>query len=82
MISHEAAMNLWYRAAQAKIGLEIPTNDHNYLMQTLYTARVSSGDKDLDRLSLVKTKVGICIIDRERAKDAIGNATQGNGESL
>jgi hypothetical protein len=82
MISHEDAMNLWYRAAQAKIGLEIPTNDHNYLMQTLYTARVSSGDKDLDRLSLVKTKVGICIMDRERAKDVIRDATQGDPESL
>ena len=82
MISNEVAMALWHRAAKAKLGLEIPTEDHSYLMQLLYTARRESGDTELDRLSLVKTKVGICIIDRERAEDAVRKASQSNGESV
>jgi hypothetical protein len=69
MISHELAMTFWYRAAEAAFGIAIPTDDLNYLMQTLYTARQSSGDRDLDRLSLVKAKDELWIIDRERAKN-------------
>ena len=82
MISHELAMALWYRAAKAEIGLEVPTNDHNYLMQTLYTARKSAEDPELDRLSLVKTKKGISIIDRERAENAVRAAKEGNSKPV
>ena len=82
MISNELALALWYRAAEAELGLLVPTNDINYLMQVLYTARKENGDSDLDRLSLVKAKTGVYIVDRERAKDAVGKAQKGNGESV
>jgi hypothetical protein len=75
MISHEVAMSLWYRAAEARLGIAIPTNDINYLMQTLYTARIASGDESLAKLSLLKAKDEVWIVDREKAKDAAqGNA--------
>jgi hypothetical protein len=67
-------MSLWYRAAEARLGIAIPTNDINYLMQTLYTARIASGDESLAKLSLLKAKDEVWIVDREKAKDA----AQGN----
>lgn len=82
MISNELALALWYRAAKAELGLLVPTNDINYLMQVLYTARKENGDADLDRLSLVKAKQGVYIVDRERAADVVRQAQEGNGESV
>jgi hypothetical protein len=69
MISHELAMSLWYRAAEAKIGIAIPTSDIVYLMQTLYTARQSADDSSLARLSLLKATGEVWIVDREAAEN-------------
>ena len=80
MISNELALALWYRAAGAKLGLLVPTNDINYLMQVLYTARRESEDTELDRLSLVKVKIGVAIMDRERCENVVRQAQEGNGK--
>lgn len=62
MISHELAMELWRRAARAKVGIRIPTNDVNYLCQVLYAARRAEDDEELTALSLVKVKDGVWIV--------------------
>jgi len=82
MISNEPALALWYRAAKADLGLLVPTNDINYLIQVLYTARRENGDAELDRLSLVKVKTGVAIMDRERCENVTRQAQEGNGESV
>jgi len=82
MISNELALALWHRAAKADLGLLVPTKDINYLMQVLYTARRENGDVELDRLSLVKAKQGVYIVDRERAADVVRQVQEGNGESV
>ena len=62
MISHETAMELWYKAAEAEIGLAVPTDDILYLTQVLYMARSASGDESLKELSLVKAKGEVWIV--------------------
>ena len=81
MISNELALAYWYRAAEVEIGYKIPTNDINYLMQVLYTARKTSGDESLERLSLIKAKDSVWIVDQEKF-DAIRQAKEGDGESV
>lgn len=81
MISNELALAMWYRAAEVEIGYKIPTNDINYLMQVLYTARKTAEDPSLDRLSLVRAKDSVWIVDQEKF-DAIRQAKEGNGESV
>lgn len=82
MISHELALALWERALGAKLGILVPTNDVNYLMQTLYAARRDAEDARYERLSLVKGTKGVYILDRERCEDVRKQRlAQGNGES-
>jgi len=68
MISHEEAMSLWYRAAEAEIGIAIPTDDLVYLSQMLYNARRIEGNLELNNLSIIKAKeeIWICKIDSLR----------------
>ena len=63
MISHELAMELWHRAAEAEVGIRVPTEDVNYLTQTLYAARRAEGNpEELMILSIVKVKGGLWLV--------------------
>jgi hypothetical protein len=63
VISHELAIEIWNRAAQAEIGIRVPTEDVNYLTSTLYAARKAEGNpEELMELSIVKVKGGIWLV--------------------
>ena len=62
MITHERALELWYGALAAEVGIAVPTDDINYLCSSLYSARAAEGDSDLQQISLVKAKGEVWLV--------------------
>lgn len=68
MISHETAVDWWYQALAAPIGLEIPTDNQKYLTQVLYMARQALKDPKLDEISITQAKGAVWLIKKNSAK--------------
>lgn len=68
MISHETAVDWWYKALDEPIGLAIPTDNQRYLTQVLYMARKALEDPRLDELTITQARGEVWLMKKNSGK--------------